>query len=64
MHLLIMEIIRLIIKPYSINMTLIELKCVKCGRIKAFCTTSSFVTPKRFMCTTLAQLHVITVGSS
>lgn len=47
MHLLIIELLRLIIKPHSINMTLIELKCVICDGIKAFCTTSAgSVTPK------------------
>lgn len=42
-----------------------KLECNMCVRIKAFCSsTARFLIPKRFMCTTLAQLHVITVGSS
>lgn len=45
MHLLIIEIIRLIIKLHSMNMTLTELECVLSGGIKAFCITSASLQP-------------------
>lgn len=64
MHPLIIEIIRLIIKLHSTNTTLTKLECVLSGGIKAFLYSfSKFVTP-RFVCTALAQLHLIPVGSS
>lgn len=44
---------------------LLKLRYVLFVRIKAFCSSrASFLIPQRFMRTTLAQVHVITVGSS
>lgn len=44
---------------------LFRLKYVIFVRIKAFCNSiASFLIPQRFMRTALAQVHVITVGSS
>lgn len=45
-------------------MVLLKLEYGVCVRIKAFCSSASFLIPKRFMRTTLAQVHVATVGSS